>query len=84
MVTRKGRLKGLHILRSKCILKHVFKGKMWRSGRTRRNICSYWIILIKTEDRRTCKRKHWIAPSGELAWEGSQDLMQDRLHNEWI
>jgi hypothetical protein len=43
---------------------------MRRSGRTRRNISSYWIILVKTEDSGTFKRKYRIAPSEELAWEG--------------
>jgi hypothetical protein len=55
-----------YIVHSKCIPKHVIKGK----ERTRRNISSYWIILTKTEYRGTCKRKHWIALSGELAWKG--------------
>jgi len=36
------------------------------------------------EDNENCKRKHYIAPCGELGLEEAMDLSQDRLRGEWV
>lgn len=46
--------------------------------------CSYWMILSKTEDTKTWKRKHYIALCGELAFRVATGLSQHELHNKWI
>lgn len=46
--------------------------------------CSYWMILRKTEDTKTLKRKHYIALCGQLAFREATDLSQHKLHNKWI
>ena len=45
---------------------------------------SYWTTLRKKENIENVKRKHQIAPCGELAVEEAVHLSCDRLRIEWV
>jgi len=71
-----------HVLRMRCLLKHITEGKIdgrWRRGR---RLSGYWIILRKRGDTGAWKRKQWIAQLGELASEEAVDLSQNGLFSE--
>jgi hypothetical protein len=67
-----------YILRRNCLLKHVIDGKIQLgievTRRKGRKLRSCWMTLRQGEGTGNWKRKHCVAPCGELALEEAIDL----------